>query len=164
MPEGIQKLNDMSTHEELTKQRTPEEQKERDALIESLKEQNKKETGHESWYEWCVTNWDTKWSAYDCWTLEDDFNKIEDFTNIGFQTAWSPPINVIRELAKLTGQALRLTYFDEGWDFGGEYLVEADGSEQDNFYNDPKDCPEELWEELDVQYYLDCMAENEDEE
>jgi Ferredoxin-like domain in Api92-like protein len=168
MPEGIKKLNAMSTNEELTKQRTPEEQQERDALIESLKEQNKKETGHESWYEWCVANWDTKWDSYNCYTLElsvyELLNTIDSISDIGFQTAWSPPINVIRELAKLTGESLRMSYYDEGWMFGGEYLVNADGSETDNCYEDIDDCPEHLKEELDVQYFLDCQEENEDDE
>jgi len=164
MPEGIRKLNDMSTHEEITKQRTPEEQQERDALIESLKEQNKKETGHESWYEWCVANWDTKWNAYNCWSLEDSDMTLDDISNLGFQTAWSPPINVIRELAKLTGESLRMSYYDEAWMFGGVYYVNADESETDECYDDPKKCPEELYEELDVQYYLECMDEEDEEE
>lgn len=171
MPEGIKKLNDMSTHEEIVKDRTPEEKAERDTLMESIRAQNKKETGHESWYEWCVATWDTKWNSYSNWSLEDaiieegdgGYNKLEDLSNLGFQTAWSPPINIIRELSKLTGESLRLTYFDEGWMFGGEYLVNADGSEQDNCYEDIHDVPDHLREELDVDSYLEMMEDDEEE-
>ena len=120
-------------------------------------------TGYKNWYDWSVANWDTKWNAYSCWTLEDNSNELEELHDIGFQTAWSPPINVIRELAKLTGESLRMSYYDEGWMFGGEYIVNADGSEIDNCYEDIDDCPDHLAEELDVAYFLE-RRENEDED
>jgi hypothetical protein len=159
MPEGILKTLESSTLEEITKQRTPEEEEARQKEKDLLEEQNQKDYGHKNWYDWCVAIWDTKWNAYSCWTLEDDSLKLEDIDAIGFQTAWSPPINVIRQLANLTGEALRMSYYDEGWMFGGEYFVNPDGSEEDNCYNDIDDCPEHLKEELDVQYFLDCREE-----
>jgi hypothetical protein len=130
---------------------------------EILQEQNLKDYGYKNWYDWSVANWDTKWNAYSCYTLEDESLTLEDLSDIGFQTAWSPPINVIRELAKLTGESLRMSYYDEGWMFGGEYIVNADGSEIDNCYEDIDDCPDHLKEELDVAYFLECR-ENEDED
>jgi hypothetical protein len=120
-------------------------------------------TGYKNWYDWSIANWDTKWNAYSCWTLEDNFNELEELQDIGFQTAWSPPINVIRELAKLTGESLRMSYYDEGWMFGGEYIVNADGSEVDNCYEDIDDCPDHLAEELDIAFFLE-RRENEDED
>jgi hypothetical protein len=164
MPEGIEKTCGSSSIEEITKKRTPEEEEARQKENDLLQEQNEKDYGHKSWYDWSVANWDTKWNAYSCWTLEDGFNEIDDLSDIGFQTAWSPPINVIRELAKLTGESLRMSYYDEGWMFGGEYFVNADGSETNKCYEDIDDCPEHLKEELDVQYFLDCQKENEDDE
>jgi len=164
MPEGILKTCYSSSVEEITKERTPEEVEARQKAHDLLQEQNEKDYGFKSWYDWSVANWDTKWNAYSCYTLEDGFNEIDDLSDVGFQTAWSPPINVIRELAKLTGESLRMSYYDEGWMFGGEYFVNADGSESDNCYDDIDDCPEHLKEELDVQYFLDCQEENEDDE
>lgn len=165
MPEGILKTLNSSTFEEITKERTPEEREAREKEHNELCEQNIKDYGHKNWYDWSVAVWDTKWNAYNCWALEDDrFNVVEDIHDIGFQTAWSPPINVIRELAKLTGESLRMSYYDEGWMFGGEYLVDADGSESDNCYEDIDDCPEHLKEELDVQYFLDCRDEEDEDE
>jgi hypothetical protein len=134
------------------------------ALIESLAKYNEETHGYQNAYDFHVANWDTKWNAYSCYTLEDEDIKVEDITSIGFQTAWSPPINVIRQLAKLTGESLRMSYYDEGWMFGGEYFANADGSEQDNCYEDIDDCPDHLKEELDVQYYLDCRNEEEEDE
>ena len=159
IPEGILKTLQSSTLEEITKERTPEEIEARQKEQDLLQEQNEKDYGFKSWYDWSVAIWDTKWNAYSCYTLEDDSLALEEIDAIGFQTAWSPPINVIRQLANLTGEALRMSYYDEGWMFGGEYFVNPDGSEEDNCYNDIDDCPEHLKEELDVQYFLDCREE-----
>lgn len=170
MPEGILKTSNYSIIEEILKPRTPEEIEARQKEHDALQEQNLKDYGHKNWYDWCVANWDTKWNAYSCYTLEDItspfelLNKIDGIHDLGFQTAWSPPINVIRELAKLTGESLRMSYYDEGWIFGGEYLVNADGSETDNCYEDIDDCPDHLREELDVQYFLDIRDEEDDDE
>lgn len=165
MPEGILKTLNYSTIEEITKERTPEEREAREKELNELCEQNLKDYGHKNWYDWCVANWDTKWNAYSCYTLEENvWDDIQDFSHIGFQTAWSPPINVIRELSKLTGQPLRMSYYDEGWMFGGEYIINADGSEVDNCYEDIDDCPEHLREELDVQYFLDIREEYKEDE
>lgn len=159
MPEGIYK----TTTEDPFKIRNKQDQDAWQKEQEILQENNLKEYGFSSWYDWSVANWDTKWNAYSCYTLEDDSLELEDVCDIGFQTAWSPPINVIRQLAKLTGESLRMSYYDEGWMFGGEYIVDSDGSESDNCYNDIDDCPEHLKEELDVQYYLDTREESEEE-
>jgi hypothetical protein len=164
MPEGILKTCHASTIEEITKKLTPEETEARQKEHDALCEQNIKDYGHKNWYDWSVAIWDTKWNSYSCWTLEDNsFDDIDDLADIGFQTAWSPPINVIRELAKLTGESLRMSYYDEGWMFGGVYHVNADGSETDECYDDPKNCPEELRGELDVDYFLECMEDNEED-
>ncbi len=166
MPEGILNTCKESTIEEITKVKTPEDHEARQKKIEALQQQNMKDYGYGSWYDWSVANWDTKWNAYSCWTLEENFNDLEDFSSIGFQTAWSPPINVIRELAKLTGESLRMSYYDEGWMFAGEYLVNPDGSETDNCYEDMDEIPEssELWHECDLGYYYDLKDEEEEDE
>jgi len=164
MPEGILKTCGSSSIEEITKKRTPEEEEAREKERDLLCEQNKNDYGYGGWYDWSVANWDTKWNAYSCWTLEDNFNEIDDLSDIGFQTAWSPPINVIRELAKLVGEPLRMSYYDEGWMFGGVYHVLPDGSETDECYDDPEKCPEELREELDVNFILECREDEDEEE
>lgn len=163
MPEGILKTCKTSTIEEITKKKTEEQRRIEEIARKALEEANMELYGYKSWYEWCVAVWDTKWNSYSCWTLEDESLKLEEIHDLGFQTAWSPPINVIRELAKLTGESLRMSYYDEGWMFGGVYLVNPDGTEKDDCYDDPKNCPEELREELDVDYFLECMEDEDDE-
>lgn len=164
MPEGIVKSVAYSTIENITKEQTEEEREAEKAAYKLLQEENTKTYGYPDWYEWSVNNWGTKWNAYNHWQFEDVEDVVlEEIDQIGFQTAWSPPLPVIKELSRLTGESLRLTYYDEGWMFGGEYLVEPTGEEEDNCYDDIDDCPEELWEDLDVENFLALREEEEED-
>lgn len=170
-PEEIRKLNAMSTHEEITKERTPEEQRIREIAMKALAEVCKEKYGVDGWYDWCIENWGTKWNSYSNWSLEgvkmedgdEGYNDLKDIYSLGFQTAWSPPIPIVRKLVELTGESFRMSYYDEGWMFGGEFICGPDG-ETDDCYDDPADIPEdsELFEELDCAYHLECRAEEEE--
>ena len=46
------------------------------------------------WYDWRCTNWGTKWGACEIEINQDD----EDFLEITFNTAWSPPEPIVNEL------------------------------------------------------------------
>lgn len=53
-----------------------------------------------TWYDWRNENWGTKWDAYDRTSEESD----NDNTGTGtytFNTAWAPPVPVIRRLATI---------------------------------------------------------------
>jgi hypothetical protein len=169
MPPEILESSNYSDMSYITAKRTPEEEEVDKIKLNELSEICLEKYGYKNWYDWSVAVWDTKWNAYSCYTFEDKsvfeiINEIDKIDDIGFQTAWSPPINVIRELAKLVGEPLRMSYYDEGWMFGGVYQVLADGSETDECYDDPEDCPEELREELDVDFYLECREDDEEDE
>jgi hypothetical protein len=148
----------------ITAKRNKLEEEEIKAQQEATEKLCLEETGYKNWYDWSIANWDTKWNAYSCYTLEDNTQELEELQDIGFQTAWSPPINVIKHLAMLTGEPLRMSYYDEGWMFGGEMFAEPDGSVIDHTYEDIDDCPEHLKEELDVHFFLDSQEENDDDE
>lgn len=162
MPEGIQKSADFCSVESITANRSEQEREAREAEYKALKEENLKAYGSEDWYDWCVNNWDTKWNAYNCWSLEDGFNTIEEIGSLGFQTAWSPPLNIVRALVKLTGETFVMSYYDEGWMFGGEFTCGPDG-ENDEVYDSPHKVPEDshLFEELDCAYFLEQQEDNE---
>lgn len=49
------------------------------------------EYGADTWYEWCIDHWGTKWNACECSIGE---NYLE------FETAWSAPFPVVMELSK----------------------------------------------------------------
>jgi len=73
-----------------------------------------RETGHESWYEWCNEHWGTKWNAYSCRAIEHK----DGVSVVTFETAWSPPTPVLRELAKRwPGLIFDVTSYDEGDNF-----------------------------------------------
>lgn len=94
----------------------------------------------EDWYGWRVQNWGTKWEGY-----SGRFN--DDQTVFTFDTAWSPPLPVIKELAKLTGETFILQYIEEGNFFCGEYTASPE-NDCDEFYSDIKSAPEKLKESL----------------
>ena len=48
--------------------------------------------GADSWYDWCVDNWGTKWNASNTYIIND--NEIE------FETAWSCPVNLFKKLSE----------------------------------------------------------------
>lgn len=49
--------------------------------------------GKNNWYDWSIANWGTKWNSY-----ENFYD--EDMKTLSFQTAWSAPRPVIKQLAK----------------------------------------------------------------
>lgn len=73
-------------------------------------------------YSWCLKNWGTKWDAK-CegnqweWEQEDDeFSSV----SVSFDTAWGPPLPVIRELIeKFPDCKFELHYYEAGSAFQG---------------------------------------------
>lgn len=81
-------------------------EKDFDLFIQCLK--NYRQHGHNSWYEWNMANWGTKWNAYS----QPDKRNTPD--TIFFQTAWSSPIKLISILSeKFPSVSMVLTYADE---------------------------------------------------
>ena len=62
--------------------------------------------GADSWYDWCCEKWGTKWNASDTYIIDD--NEIE------FSTAWSCPVNILKELSKqFSGVEIAVDFADE---------------------------------------------------
>lgn len=61
---------------------------------------NKMRYGAKDWYDWSWNNWGTKWNSYD--------NRIDecDPNEIGFNTAWGAPHEVIQKLAEMYPRAI----------------------------------------------------------
>jgi len=100
-----------------------------------------KKYGSDNWWDWCVSNWGTKWDA------DVDYS---DESCISFTTAWSPPIGIVKTLSKLTGKEFRLTYIEEGMDFCGEFFAYKNWLENQDCEYSIKDAPDALKEELGV--------------
>lgn len=82
--------------------------------------ENIKNYGSKDWYEWCCTNWGTKWNAFDC--EEDYIDEEDDFCSIRFTTAWGAPHEWLIELSKYCD--FELTCDVEGSDTRYRYVCE----------------------------------------
>lgn len=67
----------------------------------------KKEDG---WYDWCISNWGTKWDA--CSVCLEPSNKKTQLIYT-FDTAWSPPCNIVTEMSKQFPSLLFHLHYDE---------------------------------------------------
>lgn len=108
----------------------------------SIGTEEKKKYGSSNWYDWSVSNWGTKWNAYnqpeeeDIEILESRNNSLDFISNKGatknklviirysFNTAWSPVPKVMRKLSEMFPDVkIKYAFIDEGYNFGGyEYF------------------------------------------
>ena len=62
--------------------------------------------GYDTWYNWSVDNWGTKWNSCSTYIIND--NEVE------FDTAWSCPMEVLKELSRqFKGVEIYVEYADE---------------------------------------------------
>ena len=101
-------------------------------------------------YDLAVENWGTKWNGYD-----GRFN--DDQSVFTFDTAWCPPIPILKKLAELTGQTFILEYIEYGMFFCGKYTASPE-EDYDEYYADIKAAPEELLNELGYEEWEEVEA------
>ncbi len=84
-------------------------------------------------YEWCIENWGTKWGF--CHEQEpelEEFGDGEGELTYRFDTAWSPPLPLIRRMGELFKDlTFALRYFECGAGFNGTLRIE-NGEETDD--------------------------------
>lgn len=109
--------------------------------------------GAKNWYDWCVTNWGTKWD------VGGDGAEAQDIPGglmLSFDSAWSPPVNAYERLMEL-GFEIRAMYYEPGMAFAGIW-----DNGDDDFYEyggmDSKQIAEELPEELDEAFGISESA------
>ena len=94
------------------------------------KEEEEKYGKENCWYEWSLSNWGTKWNAY-------DICKVDENT-IQFDTAWSGVPNIMVELSKLHPNVeLHYKYADEdtGNNVGSHIIKNSNDYERDIINN-----------------------------
>jgi hypothetical protein len=89
----------------------------------------------DSWYDWRVNNWGTKWNAYDIsyLTFPEVINAVhedteKDFASIeyDFVTAWSPPAQWLDYASeKYPDLTFALAWFEPACDFYGATVLRA---------------------------------------
>jgi hypothetical protein len=85
---------------------------------------NHREYGALNWCEWAPRNWGTKWNASQC-------DRISD-TELAFDTAWSMPYPVMKELAEQSGESITVDWTNED-DYRlvrHKLVIHADGTEK----------------------------------
>lgn len=135
------------------------EQEVRDKKKAALKEKY----GYESWYDWNIDNYGTKWDVGDSQGIQtwDDHELI-----VYFDSAWSPPIEAYNRLIDL-GFIVYATWYEPGCAFAGIY-DECGVTDYDLSGMDSADVQNELPQELDEQFGIsesmaEYEAENQDE-
>ena len=106
--------------------------------------------GADNWYDWCTTNWGTKWDACDLSVLSEGTHDV----TIGFSSAWSPGIGFYQHLFETMNKnvddmgdpkfKIKATYYEPGCDFIGiwenGYDVTYTLSDlEDNFFENDAD-------------------------
>ncbi len=77
-------------------------------------------------YQWCVENWGTKWDAKEPRVDEQYEQDRELEAMVMFETAWSPPLPVIKRAAELYPDiSFTLKYFERGACYNGMYCCEG---------------------------------------
>lgn len=109
--------------------------------------------GTDSWYDWCVNNWGTKWNAYRTYRNSDD--------EVGFETAWSCPFEVLKELSKQYKDVeIDVQYADEdiGSNCGEFVLLNGEIKEEIDIQN-TTDFALDVWGYDKEEYYQERNEE-----
>lgn len=108
--------------------------------------------GYETWYEWSIANWGTKWDAYNHALADDSSDTV---FRCYYETAWSPAYPVLEAMsAAFPELSFRMAYADEGGGFAGvaycnnggmvddedgdfrQICIDEFGHSNDDFYED----------------------------
>lgn len=85
-----------------------------------IRAENLAETGYESWYDFCVDRWGTKWDVGGDDAIIDDIVNDGCTLSVSFESAWSPPLGVYEELAA-QGYDVVAHYWECGMGFVGKW-------------------------------------------
>ena len=87
--------------------------------------------GRPNWYDWCNSNWSTKWDACHLSYNQHDDNSV----TFDFDTAWCAPYGVYEALTEqgFEVEAYYVSY--ENWD-AGEWHCDGDGDIADQYIAD----------------------------
>ena len=103
---------------------------------------NIREYGFPTWYEWCTSNWGTKWNASETYWYSDDI--------VTFETAWSCPIQVFEKLSeRFPDISFEVAFADDdiGSNCGMLIYEGGEGSETSSFNEDEAvDFAQSIWE------------------
>jgi hypothetical protein len=160
-PAMIQRAFDALERQEFLQEFCPVPQALRDTVADgSTNEQLVEKYGYSSWYDYCVSEWGTKW---DCGEQgASDIHPDGTMLHTFFDTAWAPPIGAYEKLEAL-GFRVDAQFYEGGMAFAGTY---SDGNcDEINLEGMTADEIEQDYPELDESFGIsECMREYEDTE
>lgn len=129
---------------------------------DEYKEQNDKniaETGYASWYDFCVSEWGSKW---DCEPYANEITEDGLVLECSFDTAWSPPIAFYEKMQEL-GFEIQAYYYEPGMGFVGKW---EDGFDESYDYSseDSNTVRDLIGDELDDMFNISEDMRNWEEE
>lgn len=102
----------------------------------------------ETWYEWCIKNWGTKWNALSTEIISDD--------EITFETAWSAPEQIVAALAKMYPETpVEHWWADEDIGHNTGYKKYSGENELESYYPDSRTSDA-------FEYYVECWDDTDD--
>ena len=120
---------------------------------EAQQKANVEKYGYANWYDFCVSEWGTKWE------IGADGNPAQDIPGglmLGFDSAWSPPIAAYEKLLEM-GFEIEAMYYESGMAFAGVW-----DNGHDDYYEygglDSKGIAETLPAELDEAFGISESA------
>jgi hypothetical protein len=137
---------------ELMKIRNWEYKKELDKVREEL---NRKYFGYKDWYDYCVSEWGTKWDIGRNESSTLFMKDIKDKTlTFYFDSAWSFPLSAYEKLHEM-GFSIRAMYYEGGIGFCG---IWEDGNEETyGIEGDSLWVKENIPQEIDHEF---CISES----
>lgn len=91
-----------------------ETEEEREELLK-----NEPTIRNDSWWDWRIQNWGTKWEITFDWVDEDGDDEV---ITLSFPSAWSPPVEAYKALLNHEGiTGVDATYYEMGCSFAGKF-------------------------------------------
>lgn len=109
--------------------------------LDAKRARMKEKYGYESWYDFCVSRWSTKWDVGG----GDGFHNIvtPNEVQLSFESAWAPPVGVYARLEELGFEVLAY-YFEPGCCFAGRYSNGDDACFDCGCLEDAKTLPADI--------------------
>ena len=109
----------------------------------------------EGWYDFCVSNWGTKW---DFGGADNDglgATRVGNQVSCTFDSAWAPPVGLYEKLVEL-GYNVKASYWEPGMAFCGTW---DNGFDDYMEYRDHNEIPVGLWKEYNMDEFFEDEVE-----
>lgn len=130
------------------------------AAADAVREAAAVATGYQSWYDFCVARWGTKWDFGSDGSIEVDEDGLG--FSASFESAWGPPTGVYEALVEQSFEVVAY-YYEPGMCFAGKWDNGVDDCYSE--WGDSQGAKDTLPEDLDDMFGIsESQAEYEEEE